>query len=346
MHRGEEGNSSTTEDSHQEDRSPADHAEIFSFNAPWNVYATGFSVSPAQQFRLAISSFIEDPNNYIEVLSVREGTGQFAHITTFPHLYPPSKVMFVPDVAGTQPDLIASSGDGVRVWLVGDDMTLKAHLQSGKSSEFGGPLTAFDWNVDDLSLLGASSIDTTVTLWDLEKAAVRSQLIAHEKEVFDFGFAKGTNEFATVSADGSLRLFDLRRLEQPTVVFENADGTPMLRLAWNKVEKNYIAALSMDSSVVQILDIRSPSVPVLRLSGHQSSVNALDWAPHSSAYIATAGDDSQVLIWDLMRPRTEDSTDPALAYTAGGEVSSLQWASVQPELLSIAFKSTVQVLKV
>lgn len=38
----------------------------------------------------------------------------------------------------------------------------------------------------------------------------KTQLIAHDKEVYDIAFACGKDIFATVGADGSLRVFDLR----------------------------------------------------------------------------------------------------------------------------------------
>ena len=37
-----------------------------------------------------------------------------------------------------------------------------------KTSEFCAPLTSFDWNETDPNILGASSIDTTCTIWGLE----------------------------------------------------------------------------------------------------------------------------------------------------------------------------------
>eukprot|EP00955_Chlamydomonas_euryale_P117598 366486-Chlamydomonas_euryale.AAC.3 len=50
----------------------------------------------------------------------------------------------------------------------------------------------------------------------------------------------------------------------------------------------------MDSPKVVVLDIRYPTLPIAELQRHQGPVNALSWAPHSSAHICTAGDDSQV----------------------------------------------------
>jgi WD repeat-containing protein 68 len=343
-----EANSSTTEDSHPEAPSPGDHSEICSLTASWPVYALSFTVSPNAPLRLAFSSCIEDPANYIQVAQISETTGQFTSLATFQHLYPPSKIMWIPDKQGNRPDLLATSGDGVRVWLYGTDTVLKTHLQGSKNGEFAGPLTSFDWNQTDLSLIAACSIDSTVSLWDLDKSVLKTQLIAHDREVFDIAFAPGVNQFATASADGSLRLFDLRSAEQSTVVFENGDQTPLLRLAWNKVDAQYVAALSMDSALVVVVDLRFPSVPVARLCGHQNNVNCVDWAPHSAYHMCTAGDDSQTLIWDL-RSRQQETTgswDPLLSYTASAEVVSMQWAPMQPEWIAIAFNRTIQALKV
>lgn len=47
-------------------------------------------------------------------------------------------------------------------------LSLSSFFLQNKSSEFCAPLTSFDWNETDPSLLAASSIDTTCTIWSLE----------------------------------------------------------------------------------------------------------------------------------------------------------------------------------
>ena len=145
----------------------------------------------------------------------------------FDHPYPTTRIMWIPDKQARHPDMIATTGDYLRLWDVTDSgMNLKALLNNvrcyccsfdpmliciqNKNSDFCAPLTSFDWNESDPNLLGTSSIDTTCTIWNLETQQVRSQLIAHDKEVYDIAFQKGTDIFASVGADGSLRLFDLR----------------------------------------------------------------------------------------------------------------------------------------
>ena len=41
-----------------------------------------------------------------------------------------------------------------------------------KRSEFNCPLTSFDWNIKSHNYIGTASIDTTCTLWEVEKDVV------------------------------------------------------------------------------------------------------------------------------------------------------------------------------
>jgi DDB1- and CUL4-associated factor 7 len=174
---------------------------------------------------------------------------------------------------------------------------------------------------------------------------VKTQLIAHDKEVYDFGFMAGSADvFGSVGADGSVRMFDLRNLEHSTIVYETADSSPLVRLAWNKQDPNYMATLPLDSNRVIIIDIRVPSVPVTELSGHAASVNAMCWAPHSSGHICTASEDSRAFVWDLSQMR-QSLQDPILCYTAQSEINQLAWNPVQSQYIAIASGSTIECLR-
>ena len=83
-------------------------------------------------------------------------------------------------------------------------------------------------------MIGTSSIDTTCTIWDIEKEVVQTQLIAHDKAVYDICFAQDISMFASAGEDGSVRHFDLRDLEHSTIIYESEEQSPLLRVAWNK----------------------------------------------------------------------------------------------------------------
>lgn len=335
--------------------------EIYKYEAPWTVYSMNWSVRPDKRFRLALGSFVEEYNNKVQIVALDEDASEFAAKSTFDHPYPTTKIMWIPDSKGIFPDLLATSGDYLRVWRAGEPETrLECLLNNNKNSDFCAPLTSFDWNEVDPNLLGTSSIDTTCTIWGLEtgqvigrvnmvSGQVKTQLIAHDKEVYDIAFSKaggGRDMFASVGADGSVRMFDLRHLEHSTIIYEDPQHTPLLRLAWNKQDPNYLATVAMDACEVIILDVRVPCTPVARLNNHRACVNGIAWAPHSSCHVCTAGDDHQALIWDIQQmPRAIE--DPILAYTAAeGEINQIQWGATQPDWIAICYNKNLEILRV
>ena len=63
--------------------------------------------------------------------------------------------MWIPDSKAIFPDLLATSGDYLRVWRAGEPETrLECLLNNNKNSDFCAPLTSFDWNEVDPNLLG------------------------------------------------------------------------------------------------------------------------------------------------------------------------------------------------
>ncbi|KAK6029460.1 WD domain, G-beta repeat protein [Ostertagia ostertagi] len=336
--------------------------EIYGYDAPYNLYASAWSCAtdPQRRFRLAVSSFIEEYSNKISIVQLDESAGELVLRNTFDHPYPATKLMWIPDGKGTYPDLIATSGDYLRLWRLGADNNAKIEtlLNTNRTAEYCAPLTSFDWNELDLNLIGTSSIDTTCTVWQLETGqaigttratvdgTVRTQLIAHDKEVFDISFSRGNRDmFASVGADGSVRLFDLRHLEHSTIIYEDPQRTPLLRLAWNRNDHNYIATFACESNEVIILDMRIPCHPVARLANHRAPINGLSWAPHSSTHICTAADDAQALIWDVHEiPRP--ILDPILAYQAAGEVNQIHWSTAFPDWISICYANRLEILRV
>uniref|UniRef100_A0A8C5R1M3 DDB1- and CUL4-associated factor 7 n=1 Tax=Leptobrachium leishanense TaxID=445787 RepID=A0A8C5R1M3_9ANUR len=228
-------------------------------------------------------------------------------------------------------------------------------------SYINSSVTSFDWNEVHPNLLGTSSIDTTCTIWGLETGQVlgrvnlvsghvKTQLIAHDKEVYDIAFSRaggGRDMFASVGADGSVQMFDLRHLEHSTIIYEDPQHHPLLRL-WNLIyTPSHLATMAMDGMEAVILDVRVPCTPVARLNNHQACVNGIAWAPHSSCHFCTAADDHHALIWDIQQmPRLIPIEDPILTYTAEGEINNVQWASIQPDWIAICYNNCLEILRV
>jgi WD repeat-containing protein 68 len=193
-------------------------------------------------------------------------------------------------------------------------------------------------------LIITSSIDTTCTIWDIPTLTAKTQLIAHDKEVFDVRFCAGSVDvFVSCGADGSVRMFDLRSLEHSTIIYEPSDkngdkdkgktnccslvynllilstgspgggrmsptkaqqtmsyAPPLLRLAASPHDSHLLATFAQDSNVVRILDVRQPGQALLELRGHSAALNSIEWNPSRRGMLASGGDDSLVLVWDLL----------------------------------------------
>lgn len=328
--------------------------EIYTYTAPWPVYGMGWSERTESRFkfRFAVGSFREEYNNQVNIVQYDEAKDSFVRVGGFEHPYPTTKIAWSPVRDSAGPDLLATSGDYLRLWELKEgeeDAVCKATLNNSKNREFCAPLTSLDWNQKDTNIVGTSSIDTTCTIWDITQEKPTAQLIAHDEEVYDIAFASNhRNLFASASADGSVRTFDLRQLERSTIIYDTAESgnkQPLLRLAWNKQDPNFLAILALNSQKTLILDTRVPLKPYAELNGHLGSVNALAWAPHSSGHICTVAEDSQALIWELSTVAKEID-EPILAYKANSCVNQLQWSSATPDWIGIAFDDKVQVLRV
>ena len=78
-----------------------------------------------------------------------------------------------------------------------------------EEQQYDDSLTSLDWNETNLNIIGTSCSNSKCYLWDITQQQVIKTIFVHEQEVLDFEF-NGPNNFATVSADGTLRTHDLR----------------------------------------------------------------------------------------------------------------------------------------
>lgn len=327
---------------------PSTGSSVYTYTAREAIYSMGFSCRPSYKFRLGIGTCSEDLNNTIEVIQLNDKMESFTVRAEALVKYPPTKLMWVPDLTESYPDIFATSGDSLKIWEVNetnDKIELKQDLVNNKQIEFAAPLTSFDWNPGNLNIIGTASIDTTCTIWDIKKGVCVTQLIAHDKEVYDISFSNDQNIFASVGADGSARLFDLRKLEHSNVLYETENSLPLLRLAWNKVDPNLIAVFGMEQDYITILDVRAPLREYAKLKSHKSCVNAIAWAPQSRHHLCSVGDDAQALIWDLSEMKTGEIDDPILEYKAEGEITNLSWSNFESDWLALCVGKNLQVLR-
>jgi len=317
---------------------------VHNYTAPWEIYSIAFSSRAAYPYRLGIGSIINDSDNYVEVVQLNPESRKLEKKFQFDHKFAPTKIMWVPDTMNNAPDLMATSGEMLRVYNIENNerAVLKCELTSNKK-ELMAPLTSFDWNSQTLNMVITCSIDTTCSIWDISQQSLIRTLIAHDKEVLDVSFSPEPQMFATVGADGSVRHFDIRDLSKSDILYEMSHF--LVRVAWNKNNKHYVAVVAMDDNSVTLLDTRKHSTPLSRLAFHKGPVNHLAWAPHSGYHICSVSDDMQALIWDLKKISPEIKA-PLLEYMAQGEISNLSWGLQESDWIALCFGKQLQILRV
>mmetsp|Transcript_34501 Transcript_34501/g.89945 ORF Transcript_34501/g.89945 Transcript_34501/m.89945 type:complete len:337 (+) Transcript_34501:66-1076(+) len=301
----------------------------------------------------AVGSFEKGENaqNKVEVLGLDEKRQLYKRgEANVP--FPVTKIMYAP--RSGEDGLFATAGHTLQLWKTTDSAvecvkTLTNTRNSRNSTP--PPLTSLDWSSDH-NKIGTSSIDTTCTIWNLELGKVETQLIAHDKAVFDIAFSNNANLFASVGADGSLRLFDQRNLDHSTIVYEITPAAPLLRLAWNQDgNSNLIASAALNTEGITALDIRRPGVALSYLHTRNAAANSFCWAPPGSEYanhVMVGLEDGTTVMWDvqMLAQSSMLKASPRYAFDAGEAVQSVVWDQRSTDSIAIATGSSIQVVPI
>lgn len=109
----------------QPSQSMSKRKEIYTYTAPWLMYGMNWSVRADQRFRLAVGSFEEEYSNSVRIIQLDDETHQFNEIGHFEHPYPATKIMWMPDPNGARRDMLATTGDYLRLWSVVDNKSVR-----------------------------------------------------------------------------------------------------------------------------------------------------------------------------------------------------------------------------
>lgn len=318
---------------------------VKSYISNYKLYGLSFqNTGDTNTLRLATSTIETSNSNRIEVIELDKNLNNLSRVSVEDTEFPCSKILWSPSINSNS--ILATTSDVLRLYKYSESsnkLNLACSLNKKNNQNYSGPLTSMDWNKENPSILGVCSIDTTCTIWDLNKNDIKTLLIAHDKEVYDIAFGKDENIFLSTGADGSIRLFDIRSLDTCSVFFEQQDGTPITRIAWNQNNTNFIAAIVLDKNYIYIIDQRMLNSPYALLTYHTNVVNSIAWAPNSNSFICSVGDDKNSLIWDiqLISNKTED---PVMCYTAETEIDNVCWSDSNSSWVGITGGNTLQLL--
>jgi WD repeat-containing protein 68 len=90
--------------------------EIYNYKAPWNIYGLSWSNRP-KTFRLGLSSFIQDYCNKLVIVQMFKDS--LVKVAEADHHFPITKLKWSP-FKGAGPELLATTGDMLRLWEMVD----------------------------------------------------------------------------------------------------------------------------------------------------------------------------------------------------------------------------------
>ncbi|KAF9516762.1 hypothetical protein BS47DRAFT_1390355 [Hydnum rufescens UP504] len=281
------------------------------------------------------------------------------------HGYPVTKIAWEPASTFREPwkdhstELLTSTGDALRIWefsqveekpnlYVGrhaggttGKLAQKIALSSSKNpNPTTAPLTSFSWNTVSPNLVVTSSIDTTCTVWDLSASTAVTQLIAHDREVYDVAWAQAplipsyplapTAPYAHSTSAASNTQQSWRGNGSGNVaasaVAPPGGTASLLRIAFNPLDANFLATFHSDSPDVQILDMRSPGRPVVELKGHRGAITSIGWALKRVRRSRQPGTTANFSYGTSVRDTLPRAHLPLLAYTAQSEINNIAWS--------------------
>lgn len=264
---------------------------------PDPVYALAVQKSSTARPLVAVGSFRQGKNdNYTLVDNVK-----------YEQRHPPSKI------AWYDTKVFGATSTSLRIWKVGDSSKPTLKLANTKLS----PMTSFEFSIGKAA---TGHVNSTVSIWDMEKGKLDVQMIAHDKAVLDLKY-KDQNHILTVSDDGSLRMFDLRDLDHSTIVYEKSDA-PLIRVAYDSSDPNRVTVLPANSSGIISLDIRkisqTQSAPIV--TKHATDSNAcINSIVHVNFNVLCALSDGTCTV---IRPDgTEQIVPQPMQYRSGGIVN-------------------------
>ena len=177
------------------------------------------------------------------------------------------------------------------------------------------------------ALIITSSIDTTCTIWDIPSLTAKTQLIAHDKEVYDVRFCANTVDvFVSCGQDGSVRMFDLRSLEHSTIIYEPTGKDDKGKSAWILFHAHPYTDFHLPDSTTRV----SPTTPQ-QSTGNPPPLLRIATSPNDTHLLATFAQDSGTIrILDARQP------GQALLELRGhtGPINCLDWSPLRRGLLA------------
>jgi len=185
---------------------------------------------------------------------------------------------------------VTGSGDQfLRVWpLDFSDFYLQAQHKCA--------ISCVQLSGDGLSVLVGNEAGS-IGMLDLTSTAYQTRVRSHLDTVYGVAFDPNRDEFATVSKDGTIRIFGLHTLEQ---IYEfYSPGEVVHCVAYHPSAAEYRLACGFASGSMRVMDIASTSMQV-DYQQHRGRVLDVLFSP-DGAFLYSSGEDGAICAYDVSK---------------------------------------------
>ncbi|EFX79073.1 hypothetical protein DAPPUDRAFT_52862 [Daphnia pulex] len=195
------------------------------------------------------------------------------------------------------------------------------NIRTGKNSNLNFSCNDASWNPVDEQWLATAATNGAVVLWNIQKSIKLKQETVyndHKRTVNKVTFhGSEQNMLLSGSQDGTMKYFDIRMKAAVMTFVSNAESVRDVQ--FNPYQCFSFAAVS-ENGTVQLWDLRRQDRSEKQFTAHSGPVFACDWHPENKSWLATAGRDKAVKVWDL-------GYRPVLEYTVTtmASVGRIKW---------------------
>lgn len=193
-----------------------------------------------------------------------------------------------------------------KIMTIEDDQFVEStNLRVGKQKNINLSYSSADvaWNHNDEDILASAATNGAVVIWNLNRQVKSKQelvFMEHRRAVNKVVFhSSEALQLLSASQDGSMMLHDLRR-KQVTMTFKGTNSDSVRDVQFCPPSHGYFSfAAAYDNGTIQMWDMRRPDRSERQFTAHNEPVFSIDWHPEDKTWLATAGRDKMIKVWDL-----------------------------------------------
>ncbi|XP_068715424.1 GATOR2 complex protein WDR24-like isoform X3 [Montipora capricornis] len=161
-------------------------------------------------------------------------------------------------------------------------------------------ITDVQWHPVDDHILATAAGNGAVVLWNLNKITKQKQEVVfadHKRTVNRIQFHPYEKDLLlSGSQDGTMKYFDLRKQNVASTFHGKSES--IRDVQFNPFDGQTFAA-ACENGNIQLWDSRQTGSPIIQYMGHNGPTFAVDWHPEEKNWVASAGRDTMVKVWDI-----------------------------------------------